>query len=59
MSAEEVVEALHVTQRRYGAHGAGSTAGPIPASATYSPRWRLPVQWPDLHRRARGLTSLS
>ncbi|EMF57162.1 hypothetical protein SBD_1324 [Streptomyces bottropensis ATCC 25435] len=40
MPAEEVIEALHVTQRREGGGVQGSTGGPIRDRGTYSPRWR-------------------
>src|SRR5690606_26764082 len=40
VSAEEVIEALHVTQRREVKCVQGSTGGPIPGRCVYSARWR-------------------
>lgn len=41
VSADEVVEALHVTQRRDRRGAPGSAEGPIRLGGPYSPRWRL------------------
>ncbi|AEY90816.1 hypothetical protein SHJG_5549 [Streptomyces hygroscopicus subsp. jinggangensis 5008] len=39
MAAEEVIEALHVTQSRETGCVQGSTEGPIRVRRAYSPRW--------------------
>ncbi|RSR99065.1 hypothetical protein EF917_19555 [Streptomyces sp. WAC00469] len=42
MPAEELVEALHVTQRREARRAPGSAGGPIRVRRSYSARWRRP-----------------